>query len=39
MLENPGISRDLCKDNARPECIMKRPYSTPLSYKKCLSGF
>ena len=34
----PGLSKDLWKDNVRQKYIMKRPYSTNLSYEKILAG-
>ena len=36
---SPGLGADLWKDNARPKCAMKRPYSTHLSYENILLDF
>ena len=35
---DPGLGTDLWKDNARPKCTVKIPYSTHLSYEKILTG-
>ena len=36
---SPGLSTHLRNDNARPKCIMKRPYSTHFSYEETLADF